>query len=228
MSFCQRRAVVGGPTGMPLGFDEKPKPGSEFTTTSNASSAAPPKRAGSVSGPIASRNSNTEPGQPWDKIRGTGFDPRHELRIAVEVGFRLAPIKRGGPILDQRLHIIPVNAVAPVIAIQPVRQASFANAAQNALDGGIWYGYTKRTGTRSSCLGQQGRGNRKRCNERTPRSFLRGLRLHFSTSRRRRAAALRRERHLPMNQGTAFGHSLTSGLSRSPGGFRLSTGSPPR
>jgi len=35
--------VVGAPTGLPFGFDEKPKPGSEGMTTSKASSAAPPK-----------------------------------------------------------------------------------------------------------------------------------------------------------------------------------------
>ena len=64
MRRFQSVAVVVRPIGMPLGFDEKPKPGTDGTTTSKASSGEPPKRAGSVSGPIASRNSKTEPGQP--------------------------------------------------------------------------------------------------------------------------------------------------------------------
>ena len=67
--------MVGGPIGA-FGLDEKPKPGIDGTTTSNASSGDPPKRAGSVSGPIASTNSNTEPGQPCVRISGTGFVDR--------------------------------------------------------------------------------------------------------------------------------------------------------
>ena len=52
---------------------EKPKPGSEGTTTSKASSALPPWATGSVSGPITSRNSTIEPGQPWMRSSGVAF-----------------------------------------------------------------------------------------------------------------------------------------------------------
>lgn len=76
MSRFHNVAVVGVPIGFPFGFEEKPNPGSEGTTTSKASSGDPPWLAGSAKGPIASRNSITEPGQPWVKIRGSGFDPR--------------------------------------------------------------------------------------------------------------------------------------------------------
>lgn len=39
-----------------------PNPGSEGTTTENARAGSPPCAAGSVSGPIMSRKSRTEPG----------------------------------------------------------------------------------------------------------------------------------------------------------------------
>ena len=39
-------------------------------TRSNASSGEPPKAAGSVSGPMISMNSTTEPGQPCVTIKG--------------------------------------------------------------------------------------------------------------------------------------------------------------
>src|SRR2546422_8660302 len=74
ISSCHNFAVVGGPIG-DAGFDENPNPGIDGTTTSNASSADPPYFAGSLSEPIASRNSNTEPGHPCVRIKGRGFGP---------------------------------------------------------------------------------------------------------------------------------------------------------
>ena len=49
---------------------ENPYPGIDGITTSNASAASPPCETGSVSGPITSRNSATEPGHPWVRISG--------------------------------------------------------------------------------------------------------------------------------------------------------------
>jgi hypothetical protein len=53
-----------------VGCDEKPKPGIDGMTTSNASSLLPPCAVGSVSGPITSSISITEPGQPCVMISG--------------------------------------------------------------------------------------------------------------------------------------------------------------
>ena len=54
---------------------EKPKPGSDGTTTSNASAGSPPNAAGSVSGPITLWKSQNVQGQPCDRISGTGAGP---------------------------------------------------------------------------------------------------------------------------------------------------------
>ena len=50
---------------------EKPWPGTEGATTWKASAGSPPCALGSVSGPMTSRNSATEPGQPWVRISGS-------------------------------------------------------------------------------------------------------------------------------------------------------------
>jgi hypothetical protein len=52
---------------------ENPKPGIDGITRSNASAASPPCERGSVSGPITSRNSATEPGHPCVRISGSAF-----------------------------------------------------------------------------------------------------------------------------------------------------------
>ena len=52
------------------GCDEKPKPGIDGITRSNASSAAPPCAVGSDSGPITSSISMIDPGQPCVMISG--------------------------------------------------------------------------------------------------------------------------------------------------------------
>ena len=56
-----------------VGWAEKPYPGSEGSTRSNASAASPPCVAGSVSGPTTSSSSITEPGQPCVIISGSAF-----------------------------------------------------------------------------------------------------------------------------------------------------------
>jgi hypothetical protein len=50
------RAVLRWPIGR-LGFDEKPKPGRDGTTTSKASAASPPNFEGKASFSIACQNS---------------------------------------------------------------------------------------------------------------------------------------------------------------------------
>lgn len=50
---------------------EKPNPGSEGTTRSNAIAGSRPCPRGSLSGPSTSRYSATEPGQPWLSTSGS-------------------------------------------------------------------------------------------------------------------------------------------------------------
>ena len=52
------------------GGSENPWPGREGTTTWQASSARPPNAVGSVSRGMTSRNSTTDPGQPWVSSSG--------------------------------------------------------------------------------------------------------------------------------------------------------------
>ncbi len=54
---------------------EKPYPGKDGTTTSNASAGSPPYAPGSLSGPITFRYSQNVQGQPCERIRGLGFGP---------------------------------------------------------------------------------------------------------------------------------------------------------
>ena len=58
------------------GLNDRPYPGSDGATIATASEASPPKRAGSVRRGISWRNSNTEPGQPWESSSGSGSGPR--------------------------------------------------------------------------------------------------------------------------------------------------------
>ena len=55
--------------------EEKPKPGSDGTTTSNASAGSPPYAAGSASGPMTLRKSQNVHGHPCVRISGIGAGP---------------------------------------------------------------------------------------------------------------------------------------------------------
>src|SRR6188508_1382905 len=59
-----------------VGSPEKPYPGKDGRTTSNASAAVPPYLVGSVRGPTVSSSSMTEPGQPCVMISGNAFSCR--------------------------------------------------------------------------------------------------------------------------------------------------------
>ncbi len=50
---------------------ENPNPGRAGMITWKASAGSPPCAPGSVSGPMTSRNSAIEPGQPWVSSSGT-------------------------------------------------------------------------------------------------------------------------------------------------------------
>ncbi|MBM7789119.1 hypothetical protein JOD67_005799 [Tenggerimyces flavus] len=52
---------------------EKPKPGSDGITRSNAIAGSSPCTRGSVRGPITSRYSTNVPGQPWLSTSGSAF-----------------------------------------------------------------------------------------------------------------------------------------------------------
>ena len=60
----QASAILIGPQPVDDGFSEYPNPGSDGTTTWNASAASPPCAIGSASGPTTFSISTTEPGQP--------------------------------------------------------------------------------------------------------------------------------------------------------------------
>ena len=71
MSSDHARAVRTRSHPTSVGSPEKPYPGSDGSTRSNASAAVPPCAVGSVSGPTESSISMTEPGQPWVMISGS-------------------------------------------------------------------------------------------------------------------------------------------------------------
>ncbi len=111
---------------MTVGFPENPWPGSEGITTSNASSAFPPKAVGSVSGPMIFSCSMIEPGQPCVTISGKAFwcfertwmkwmsDPidfGDELRQGVQFRFNLSPVVICRPIARERLHRCELHAL---------------------------------------------------------------------------------------------------------------------
>ena len=70
MSRVHARAIRGGSQPGSVGFEEYPCPGSDGTTTSNASVALAPCPVGSVSGSMILSCSMNEPGQPWVTIKG--------------------------------------------------------------------------------------------------------------------------------------------------------------
>ncbi|OLT16166.1 hypothetical protein BJF78_14835 [Pseudonocardia sp. CNS-139] len=72
MSVCQYSAILRAPNPVPVSGVEKPKPGIDGTTTSNASAGSPPCAAGSVSGPTTLRQSQNVQGQPCDRMIGVG------------------------------------------------------------------------------------------------------------------------------------------------------------
>ena len=71
MSRTQAAAVRWVPQPLWASGAEKANPGSEGMTRSKATAGSRPCARGSVSGPMMSRYSATEPGQPWVKISGT-------------------------------------------------------------------------------------------------------------------------------------------------------------
>ena len=56
-----------------VGFPEKPCPGREGITTSNASASVPPYAVGSVNGPMILSCSMIDPGQPCVMMIGNAF-----------------------------------------------------------------------------------------------------------------------------------------------------------
>ena len=57
-----------------VGSPDRPYPGRDGSTSSNASSGRPPCADGSVRGPTVSSSSMTEPGQPCVMIRGSASE----------------------------------------------------------------------------------------------------------------------------------------------------------
>ena len=75
MSVAQRSAVRWQFTPVAARGLDHPNPGSDGTTTSNASSGSPPDAPGSVRGPITSWNSQNVHGHPCVQTSGIGAGP---------------------------------------------------------------------------------------------------------------------------------------------------------
>jgi hypothetical protein len=56
-----------------------------------------------------------------------------ELWVAVQARHRLTPVISRGPILGQRLNVVPVGAVAPVHRFPPVGPARVAHTVEKVL-----------------------------------------------------------------------------------------------
>src|SRR2546421_522933 len=79
------------------GLSLKPYPGSDGHTTWNASAASAPWAAGSASGPMTSRNSTTEPGQPW-VVTDVETERGHRVRHGRTLGTRRPrPLRQHAP-----------------------------------------------------------------------------------------------------------------------------------
>ena len=104
---------------------------------SKASSALPPKRWGWARGSMMSRNSTTDPGQPWEMSRGSGrgtaapfmdvvdVDAVHrhlEMGEAVELFFLHPPIELVQPIGAELPHVVEVATVGPA-SVGPASRA---------------------------------------------------------------------------------------------------------
>ena len=73
ISTTHARAMCSGSQPVTVGLPEKPYPGIEGITTSNASAAVPPCAVGSVSGPMSFSCSRIEPGHPCVMMTGSAF-----------------------------------------------------------------------------------------------------------------------------------------------------------
>ena len=70
MSFARAVAILLLFQPVPASGPENPNPGNDGITRWKASAGSPPWAAGSVSGPMTSRNSANEPGQPCSSNSG--------------------------------------------------------------------------------------------------------------------------------------------------------------
>src|SRR5262245_19131685 len=118
------------------GLSEKPNPGIDGITTSNESSARPPKVTGSVSGPITllyssmvlghpfSNSSGSEPGffERMNEVNVEAVDVGLELREPVEAALLRAPVEAVAPVGNQFFEVAGVNSVVPAHAGQFVRK----------------------------------------------------------------------------------------------------------
>ena len=120
-----------------VGLSEKPYPGMAGTTTWNAWSAEPPKRAGSVSGPMTLAYSSIELGQPLSSSRGRAslvwrplmdevdiesVDVGRVLVEGVQSSLVCPPVILVSPVLNQLAQVGQVGAVVPGAVDELVRK----------------------------------------------------------------------------------------------------------
>ena len=60
--------------------------------------------------------------------------PRLELRESVQPGLSLAPIEPRGPVAGEFLHVVPIDAILPGIAVELVGPVRMPDAGNDAID----------------------------------------------------------------------------------------------
>src|SRR5262249_5081515 len=126
------------------GSPESPYPGTDGSTRWKASSALPPCAVGSVSGPIVSRGSITEPGRPAvghdqrqrvlvlrahvDEVDVDAVDLGPELRQRVQPGLDPADVVVRRPVAGERLDRRELDALRAVGDELLARQARGGDA----------------------------------------------------------------------------------------------------
>ena len=72
------------------------------------------------------------------------LDSRQELRVAVQVGFGLAPVVLRGPVICEGLHEVPVDPVAPIGRVDAIGPARLAHATEDVINGCLRNGHAER------------------------------------------------------------------------------------
>ena len=111
-----------------VGRSEKPYPGIDGTTTSNASCAEPPCANGSASNGMSLSISKTEPGHPWvrmpaasassrgprvDAVNPGVADPDQKLRKRIQPSLVDPPVEPALPVRDHATQPCLVDSLAP-------------------------------------------------------------------------------------------------------------------
>ena len=170
MSCTHTAAVSRQPTPARDG-DENTEPGSDGTTTSNASAGSPPKRSGCASGSIIAAKSQNVHGHPWVSTSGSGAGPEPRswsactvtpsistahVRPPVHRRLVLAPVVPVAPVRDELAEVRAGHAVAPVVdpggLVGPDRRCAGVRRAAARRSSVMWIRYGSTVTTNSLTL----------------------------------------------------------------------------